>query len=63
MKGSFSDGGLQLSGDHWLRQPPGYVMVGLRAQVQETDPTSISGTVEGSGCTTFSVQKTGTGTG
>lgn len=61
MKGTFSGGVLTLNGDHWIVRPPNYVMVGLNADVQGTNPTSISGKVVDSGgaCTTFSIQRDG----
>ena len=59
MKGTFSGGTLTLHGDHWIQQPQGYYMVGLSANVQGTNPTSLNGKVvdDRGGCTTFSLQR------
>jgi hypothetical protein len=60
MRGTFSGGVLTLDGDHWIVQPPNYLMVGLTANVQGSKPASITGQVtNGVGCTTFSIQRDG----
>lgn len=44
---------LTLTPKAWIVQPPGYVMVGLVADLQGTDPDVLSGTVTNASCTTF----------
>jgi hypothetical protein len=43
---------LALKPEAWVREPPGYVMVGLRGTLARSGE-SLSGTVEGPGCSTF----------
>jgi hypothetical protein len=50
-----ASGGLVLNPDYWIDQPPGYEMVGLTAPPPGS--SSMSGTVQGVGCTTFSVSR------
>ena len=44
---------LTLTPSAWITQPPGYVMVGLVADLPGEDPDVLSGTVTNSSCTTF----------
>ena len=55
--GTLADGKVTLHGETWLSQPSGYVMVDL--EVTGITSTTLSGTVDGAGCTTFQVIKTG----
>ncbi|HEX2316033.1 MAG TPA: protein kinase [Thermomonospora sp.] len=59
MKGTFNGGVLDLNGDHWIQQPPGYLMVDLKANVSEPRPMVINGEVDstGSDCSTFSIRR------
>jgi hypothetical protein len=61
--GNEAEGVLVLEGHQWLPdgRVRGYSMVGLRAELGErTDTETLSGTVVGSGCSTFSVERTST---
>lgn len=54
MTGNYSSsGGLVLTPDHWIDQPPGYQMVGFSSP--GPSGSSMEGTVQADGCTTFSV--------
>ena len=56
MTGDYSSsGGLVLTPDHWINQPPGYEMVGFSSPGPSGN--SMQGTVQFDGCTTFSVSK------
>ncbi len=57
MKGSIIDGVLTLTGTTWLEQPPGYVLIDLRASVPDASADSISGEVTTSGCSTFEISR------
>jgi serine/threonine protein kinase len=59
MRGTFTEGVLELNGDHWIDRPDDYLMVDLSARVVGERPAGISGTVKSSGsnCTAFSVQR------
>jgi hypothetical protein len=57
MGGSYADGSLELSGVRWIDEPEGYIMVGLSAKITGDRPTRIRGTVRGSGCSVFSVER------
>jgi hypothetical protein len=48
---------LTLTPNAWIEKPPGYVMVGLVAELQGKDPDVLSGTVTNSACTTFRVTR------
>ena len=50
-----SSGGLVLTPDHWINQPPGYEMVGFSSP--GPSGSSMQGTVQFTGCSTFSVSK------
>jgi hypothetical protein len=50
-----SSGGLVLTPDHWINQPPGYEMVGFSSP--GPSGSSMQGTVQFDGCSTFSVSK------
>lgn len=56
MTGKYSAaGGLVLTPDHWINQPPGYEMVPFSAPGPSGN--SMQGTVQSAGCSTFSVTK------
>jgi hypothetical protein len=56
MTGDYSSsGGLVLTPDHWINQPPGYEMVGFSSP--GPSGSSMDGSVQFDGCTTFSVSK------
>ncbi|RAY15917.1 hypothetical protein DPM19_09185 [Actinomadura craniellae] len=57
MLGTYREGALSLRGDRWINRPDGYLMINLNAQIREDRPTNISGTVDGTGCHTFSVNR------
>lgn len=57
MRGSLTGGSLELEGDRWIRRPAGYQMVGLSAQIPDGRPTRIDGTVNGAGCSSFTVER------
>ena len=61
MTGTYSDAGVDLTHDHWISQPPGYLMVDLSAGPPTQGGTALSGNVSGPApdCTTFTVTKTG----
>ena len=62
-KGSYSMTGrldrrsLTLTPKAWIEKPPGYVMVGLVAELPGEDPDVLSGTVTSAACTTFRVTR------
>lgn len=57
MTGSLIDGSLRLQGDRWLVRPSGYEMVGLNAQISNTNQLQIEGEVDNPDCTGFSVNR------
>ena len=57
LTGSYSAQGLRLTPGHWISEPPDYLMVSLTAPAPGDDGTTLSGTVTGAGCTTFSVSR------
>jgi hypothetical protein len=57
MRGSLTDGVLELKGERWIHRPGVYEMVGLSARVTEDRPTRLQGTVGGAGCSTFSLER------
>jgi hypothetical protein len=58
MTGSFDGSSLELTGDHWISQPPGYLMVDLSARYDSGTPSHLDGSVSGPSCTSFSVDRT-----
>jgi hypothetical protein len=60
MAGTNEDGVLTLDGDEWIEQPDDYAQVGLIGEVSGDSEDELTGTVEGEGCTTFSVSRTST---
>lgn len=61
MEGTLADNQLSLDGYRWIDQGGASEMVGLRAAVAAGEnPTQLDGTVQGTGCTTFTVQRTST---
>lgn len=58
MTGTYSEPGLTLRGDHWIEQPPGFLMVNLQASYDSNTPGHLDGTVDGAGCSSFSVDRT-----
>lgn len=57
LAGSYSAKGFQLTPDHWITMPAGYSMVGMTAGPPGKGDTALSGNIQGSGCTTFSVSR------
>jgi eukaryotic-like serine/threonine-protein kinase len=57
MTGTDSHAGVRLTHGHWIKEPPGYVMVDLTAPAPSDGGTHLRGTVTTSGCTTFTVTK------
>ncbi len=57
LTGSYSAQGFQLKPGHWISQPPNYLMVSLAAPAPGNDDITLTGTVVGAGCTTFSVSR------
>ena len=56
LTGNYSaSSGLVLIPDHWINEPPGYAMVGLSGP--PPDGSSMHGTIQQTGCTTFSVTR------
>jgi hypothetical protein len=61
MTGTSADGALALEGHEWLEQGGDDAMVGLQADVGgRTDTEALEGTVVGTGCTTFSLDRVST---
>jgi hypothetical protein len=59
MQGTVSDETLTLEGQDWFGQPEGYEMVGLLADLSEQSGSDqLTGTVDGEGCTEFTVERT-----
>ena len=57
MTGTYSAGGVALTPDYWISEPPGYEMVGLASVLAPGNQNVLEGHITASGCTTFSVQK------
>jgi Protein kinase domain len=57
LTGSYSAQGFRLRPGHWISEPPDYLMVGLKALAPGNNDTTLTGTVTGPGCTTFSVSR------
>jgi len=57
LTGSYSAQGVWLRPGHWISEPPNYLMVSLTAPAPGDADTTLSGTVTGAGCTTFSVSR------
>ncbi len=58
MTGTYEDGRLVLVGSEWIEQPPGYVMVDYESNpALGIDPDHLFGTVQGAGCTLFTMDK------
>ncbi len=57
VSGSLTGGSLELHGDSWISRPGVYLMVSLSARLSPADPDRIQGTVDGTGCSTFTVQR------
>lgn len=57
LSGTNDGGALTLAGDEWIEQPEGYLQVGLSG---EAEGDSLTGTIDGEGCTDFSVSRTST---
>ncbi|WP_395110348.1 hypothetical protein [Actinomadura sp. SCN-SB] len=56
--GSLTGSSLELRGDDWIVRPGVYEMVSLSAQLSSANPDQIQGTVNGYGCSTFTVRRT-----
>lgn len=56
MTGRASKPGVVLRPDHWVRQPPGWYMVGLSGQLSDDD-TGFAGLVVGPGCGQFALRR------
>ena len=57
MTGTYSSSGETFTQDHWISQPPGYVMVSLNAGPPADGGSVLNGNVSDSGCSTFTVKK------
>ncbi|WP_051112368.1 serine/threonine protein kinase [Nonomuraea coxensis] len=57
MTGRLDGRTLRLDGERWIDRPGEYLMVGLRADLTDDRPATISGTVIGGGCTTFEISR------
>jgi CARDB len=57
MRGTYSDAGIELIQDTWVRHPAGYEMVDLRSGPFADGDTSLAGKVITDGCTTFSLER------
>jgi hypothetical protein len=55
VKGSQNGDKVVLHADQWLAQPDGYALVDF--EITSISPTRLTGTVDGEGCSTFSVTK------
>ena len=55
--GTYSATRTDIKAGHWIKQPPGYVLVGLIAGPPADNGTLLSGRVSNPGCSTFSVTK------
>jgi eukaryotic-like serine/threonine-protein kinase len=55
--GTYSATRTDIRPGHWIKQPPGYVLVGLAAGPPADNGTLLRGRVSDSGCSTFSVTK------
>jgi eukaryotic-like serine/threonine-protein kinase len=55
--GTYSATSTDIRPGHWIRQPPGYVLVGLTAGPPADNGTLLRGRVSTPGCSTFSVTK------
>lgn len=56
VSGTLAGGKVTLTGGQWIKQPDGFFMVNF--DVTTMTATTLSGTVDGEGCTTFQVTKT-----
>jgi hypothetical protein len=60
MTGTYDSGRLALQGSEWIEQPEGYVMVDYESNADlGLDPHHMFGTVMGSGCTLFTMDRVG----
>jgi eukaryotic-like serine/threonine-protein kinase len=57
LTGSYSARGFRLRPGHWISEPPDYLMVSLTAPAPDNNDTTLTGSVTGPGCTTFSVSR------
>ncbi len=57
LTGSYSARGFRLRPRHWISEPPNYLMVSLTAPAPGNNDTTLTGSVTGPGCTTFSVSR------
>lgn len=57
MRGRLSGSVLELKGERWIDQPGDYLMVDLRATVEDDRPTAVRGIVDAEGCGTFEVRR------
>ncbi len=57
LTGSYSARGFRLRPGHWISEPPNYLMVSLTAPAPDDNNTTLTGSVTGPGCTTFSVSR------
>ena len=59
MTGTYTATGIKLSPGHWVTQPAGYEMVSLTGSPLTGNRKTLSGSVAGPPCTTFTVTKAG----
>ncbi|TDC57152.1 hypothetical protein E1281_05800 [Actinomadura sp. KC345] len=57
VRGTVIGSSVRLNGDNWISRPGDYVMVSLSGRISSANPDQLQGTVIGSGCSTFSVQR------
>ncbi|MEW2051306.1 serine/threonine-protein kinase [Streptomyces sp. NPDC005476] len=57
MAGTVENGVLTLRATHWIDQPPDYLTVDLQAAPDSSTPDHLDGRIYGSGCTTFSADR------
>jgi hypothetical protein len=57
MKGTRSAHGIMLTGDYWIKQPPGYIIAGMEADIATNGPKHIEGQMIGPNCSRFSIDK------
>lgn len=61
MEGTSADGAVSLEGTEWIDEPEGYVMAGIEAELTGSgEVQQLAGSVDGEGCTTFTLDRTST---
>ena len=57
MVGDLTSGSVALRATSWIVQPQDYVTVNLEGTLNRTSPLTLTGAIDGPGCTDFSVTK------